>query len=150
MKKLSTLVVLAGAALALVSTGCNKKAAGGKLKIGIVQLVEHVALDASYQGFVDGLKEAGYVDGENITIDYQNAQGEQANCVTIANKLVNDKDDVILAIATPAAQAVANETLLYPKDKATGAQKPIDYPTTPVFAAENNTNYNGRTRQQDY
>ena len=46
----------------------------------------------------------------NISIDYQNAQNEQANCVTIANKLVNDKDDLIFAIATPAAQAVANLT----------------------------------------
>lgn len=80
------------------------------LKIGVIQLVEHKALDASYQGFVAGLKDAGFVDGDNIKIDYQNAQGEQANCVTIANKLVNDKSDLILAIATPAAQAVANIT----------------------------------------
>ncbi len=84
--------------------------AGKVLKIGILQLVEHPALDASYQGFVDGLKEAGYEDGKNITIDYQNAQGEQANCQTVATKFVNDKDDLILAIATPAAQAVANAT----------------------------------------
>ena len=79
-------------------------------KIGIVQLVEHDALDASYRGFVDGLAEAGYYEGKNIVIDYQNAQGEQANCNTIATKLVNDKSDLILAIATPAAQAVANAT----------------------------------------
>lgn len=84
------------------------------LKVGVVQLVEHAALDASYQGFVDGLAEAGYVDGQNISIDYQNAQGEQANCMTIAQKLVNDKDDLILAIATPAAQAVANLTKTIP------------------------------------
>ncbi len=83
-------------------------------KIGVVQLVEHVALDASYRGFVDGLAEEGFVDGQNIKIDYQNAQGEQANCVTIAQKLVNDKDDLILAIATPAAQAVANLTRTIP------------------------------------
>jgi len=84
---------------------------GEKLyKIGIVQLVEHVALDAAYKGFIDGLAENGFVNGQNISIDYQNAQGEQANCVTIAQKLVNDKDDLILAIATPAAQAVANLT----------------------------------------
>lgn len=79
-------------------------------KIGIVQLVEHASLDTAYQGFVDGLKELGYEDGKQIKIDYQNAQGEQANCVTIADKLVNDKNDLILAIATPAAQAVANKT----------------------------------------
>ena len=80
------------------------------LRIGVVQLVEHAALDATYLGFVDGLKEAGFEDGKNITIDFQNAQGEQSNCVTIADKLVNDQSDLILAIATPAAQAVANRT----------------------------------------
>lgn len=79
-------------------------------KIGILQLVEHSALDQANKGFVDGLKEAGYEDGKNITIDYQNAQGEQANCVTISQKFINDKVDLILAIATPAAQAVANLT----------------------------------------
>lgn len=79
-------------------------------KIGVCQLVEHDALDASYQGFIDGLKEAGYVEGENLEIDYQNAQGDQSNCATIATKLVNEKVDLILAIATPAAQAVANAT----------------------------------------
>ncbi|MBO5137742.1 MAG: ABC transporter substrate-binding protein [Spirochaetaceae bacterium] len=86
----------------------QKESSGEKVyKVGIIQLVEHDALDASYKGFVDGLAEAGFVDGQNIKIDYQNAQGEQANCVTIAQKLVNDKSDLILAIATPAAQAVA-------------------------------------------
>lgn len=79
-------------------------------KIGVSQLVEHVALDASYDGFIDGLKEAGYEEGKNITIDYQNAQGDQSNSNTIASKLVNDNVDLILAIATPAAQAVANAT----------------------------------------
>lgn len=99
---------------ALALTGCTKKTDAKVLKIGVIQLVEHPALDSSYKGFVDGLAEAGFVDGKNIVIDYQNAQGEQANCVTIANKLVNDKDDLILAIATPAAQAVANLTTEIP------------------------------------
>ena len=107
MKKITGIVL---AVAALLAAGCQKKAADGVIKVGIIQLVEHSALDATYQGFVDGLAEAGYVDGENIAVDYQNAQGEQANCVTIANKFVNDKDDLILAIATPAAQAVAQLT----------------------------------------
>lgn len=79
-------------------------------KIGVCQLVQHDALDASYKGFIDGLKEAGLEEGKNLKVDYQNAQGEQANCATIASKLVNDQDDLILAIATPAAQACANAT----------------------------------------
>ena len=111
MKK--SLFVLFALACVASFTSCTKKD-DGKLKIGIIQLVEHVALDQSYQGFVDGLKEAGYEDGKNIVIDYQNAQGEQVNCVTIAEKLVNDRDDLILAIATPAAQAVANLTTTIP------------------------------------
>lgn len=85
-----------------------------KVKIGILQLVEHGALDAANKGFVDALAEAGYKDGENIIVDYQNAQGEQANCQTIAQKFINNRSDLILAIATPAAQAVANLTTSIP------------------------------------
>lgn len=111
MKK-SKIIFIASLCVAVIFSSCAKK--DSRIKIGVVQLMEHSALDASYQGFVDGLSEAGYVDGENIVIDYQNAQGEQINCVTIAEKLVNDKDDLILAIATPAAQAVANITTTIP------------------------------------
>ena len=100
-------------AASLITVSCEKKS-GGKIKIGVIQLVEHPALDASYKGFVDGLKAAGYIDGQNIIIDYHNAQGEQINCVTIAEKLVNDNDNLILAIATPAAQSVANLTKKIP------------------------------------
>ena len=89
-------------------------AAGESFTIGVIQLMEHDALDQAYEGFVDGLAEAGYVDGENIVIEYQNAQGEQANCVTIADKLVADRCDLVLAIATPAAQAMANATTEIP------------------------------------
>lgn len=109
MKKM----VLALMVAALCLTSCQKSN-NKVLKIGVVQLVEHSALDANYKGFVDGLAEAGYVDGENIKIDYQNAQGEQANCVTIAQKFVNGKSDLIFAIATPAAQAAANLTKKIP------------------------------------
>lgn len=82
----------------------------GKIKIGILQLVEHDALDQARKGFVDGLEELGLVDGKNIEIDYENAQGEQSNCCLLSNKLINKKSDLILAIATPAAQAIANAT----------------------------------------
>ena len=111
-KSLASLTILLACALAV---SCGGSASGKKVvKIGVVQLVEHAALDASYRGFVDGLKEAGYEDGKNLKIDFQNAQGEQANCSTIAQKLINDKSDIILAIATPAAQAVANLTKKIP------------------------------------
>ena len=82
----------------------------GKIKIGILQLVEHDALDQARKGFVDGLEELGLVDGKNIELDYENAQGEQSNCCLLSNKLINKNADLILAIATPAAQAIANAT----------------------------------------
>ncbi|MDF2843700.1 MAG: transporter substrate-binding protein [Herbinix sp.] len=88
-------------------TGCGTKKV---FKIGVNQYVTHAALDASYQGFVDALKEAGYEDGKNIKIDYQNANADQPTASTIATKLVNDNSDLILAIATPSAQASATAT----------------------------------------
>ena len=126
MKKIA--VLLLGAAVLCGLAGCKRAGKAGEaggaveskkssqklLKVGVIQLVEHAALDANYKGFVDGLAEAGYVNGQNIKIDYQNAQGEQANCVTIAEKLINDRSDLIFAIATPAAQAVANLTKKIP------------------------------------
>lgn len=78
--------------------------------IGIIQLMEHPALDAARVGFVDALEENGYVDGQNIEIKYYNAQNDQSNCQTIAQTLVSNQCDLILAIATPAAQAVATVT----------------------------------------
>lgn len=78
--------------------------------IGIVQLVQHDALDSANKGFVDALKEKGYEDGKNIKIDQQNAQGEQANAQTISKQFADSKKDLIFAIATPAAQAAYNST----------------------------------------
>ena len=75
-------------------------------KIGVLQLIEHAALDAANEGFVAALDDSGI----NYEIDQQNAQGDQTACQTIAEKLVNDGDDLILAIGTPAAQAVAGTT----------------------------------------
>lgn len=83
-------------------------------KIGIIQFTEHPALDDAYKGFIEGLAAAGFEDGKNITIEFQSAQNEPANCVTIADKMINDKCDLILAIATPAAQALANKTTEIP------------------------------------
>lgn len=81
-------------------------AADKTFKIGVLQLVQHAALDATNEGFFAALDEAGI----KYEVDQQNASGEQSNCQTIAEKLVNDGDDLILAIATPAAQAVAGVT----------------------------------------
>ena len=87
-------------------TTAAKTADGKQYKIGVLQLVQHTALDASNKGFIQALDDAGL----NYTVDQQNASGDQPTCQTIASKLVNDGDDLILAIATPAAQAVAGAT----------------------------------------
>lgn len=94
--------------------GAEAAGDGETFRIGVIQLAEHPALDASYEGFMEGLKEAGFEDGKNLTVDYQNAQGDQSNCLTIAEKFVNDGVDLILAIATPAAQAAASKTTEIP------------------------------------
>lgn len=75
-------------------------------RIGVLQLVQHAALDKANEGFFAALDEAGI----KYDVDQQNASGEQSNCQTIAEKLVNDGNDLILTIATPAAQAVAGVT----------------------------------------
>lgn len=77
------------------------------VSIGILQYVEHPALDAATEGFEDYLKDNGYADAK---IDFKSAQGEIANCTSIAQKFVNDGVSLIFAVATPAAQAAANET----------------------------------------
>lgn len=83
-------------------------------KIGIAKLMDHPALNKSESGFVDALKDKGYVDGENIEIDYQNGQGETSNLNTIATQFVGNSVDLIFAIATPAAQSCAGQTTEIP------------------------------------
>lgn len=78
------------------------------LKIGVIQFIEHGSLNQAYDGFVKRLNDRGYIEGENLKIDLQNGQGEQANCQTIAGQFAVSDYDLILAIATPAAQAAAN------------------------------------------
>ena len=79
-------------------------------RIGIAQITEHPALDAARAGFIDGMEELGYVAGENVQYDLYSAQGDMSIAQTIAQKLVIDDVDLILAIATPMAQTVANAT----------------------------------------
>ena len=109
MKNLSKMLVIV-VALSILLVSQVAFAQDDVINIGVLQLVEHASLDDSYRGFVDALEDAGYEDGKNIKIDYQNAQGDQANLVTMSERFVKDKVDLILAIATPAAQAVAAAT----------------------------------------
>ena len=108
MKRILSLTLIAVIALTAF-TACN----GGKddvIDIGIIQIVEHESLDEVRNSFIKSLAAKGYVDGENIKIDFQSAQGDTNNLTTIAQKFRNDNKDIVVAIATPSAQIMANET----------------------------------------
>lgn len=79
------------------------------LKIGLVQMMEHPSLDEIREAFLAELKAQGY-DDSKVVIDYQNGQGDMGTLNTIAQKFVGDGVDMIVAIATPAAQAAAAAT----------------------------------------
>ncbi|MGL4736535.1 MAG: ABC transporter substrate binding protein [Cellulosilyticaceae bacterium] len=92
-----------------IFVGCTGEEETG-LSIGIVQIVEHPSLDTIRESIVGELATLGYKVGENLNINYQNAQGDQSNLNSICQKFVNDKVDLIIAIATPSAQAAAAAT----------------------------------------
>ncbi|NLA26984.1 MAG: ABC transporter substrate-binding protein, partial [Firmicutes bacterium] len=109
MKRFSLFLLLG---LLLVSlflfSGCTGPEAG--IKIGIMQILDHTALNAARDSFIEALSDEGFVEGDNITLDIQNAHGEITTASTIAEGFVADKVDLILAIATPTAQAAYNAT----------------------------------------
>jgi putative ABC transport system substrate-binding protein len=117
-KSFKFLALLLTVVMLIGLTGCSDTAASGsktkKFTIGIVQFMEHVALDKAREGFIAALKDNGYVDGENVQFDIQNAQGEQSNLSTISDRFVSNKVDLVLAIATPAAQSIAGKTTEIP------------------------------------
>ena len=114
MTKLIKSVALGAAALGiLVFAGCGsspQETGEPHYKIGIVQLVEHSALDDASRGFVDGLKTRGFEEGKNVAIDRQNAQADQSNLQNIVQRFISDKVNLICAIATPSVQSAANAT----------------------------------------
>ena len=83
-------------------------------KIGVIQLVEHKSLDIIYNSFKDELKNLGYVDGENVKITFQNAQGDMSNITSIVQGFEGDKQDVVVGIATPVAQGAMSLTKTTP------------------------------------
>ncbi len=109
--------------MAFAAAGCGggdkkadapKKDAAKVYNVGIVQLVEHQALDDSRKGFIEGMKKKGFEEGKNVKYDMQNAQADQSNLQTIAQRFVNNNVDLICAIATPSAQTMANATKTIP------------------------------------
>ena len=117
-KKFMTVLMILVLSMAMM-TGCGSSdqgevPQGETFKVGILQLMEHPSLNTIRESIIEGLSEAGYVDGENLEIDYKNGQNDMTNMKTIAQTFVADKCDVIVAIATPAAQAVLSETTEIP------------------------------------
>ena len=107
--KLIKNMILIGLVGISVLTGCGSKE-DDKIKIGISQIVEYSALDENREGFIKALEDNGYKDGENIDIDFQNAQGDIATTQTIAKNFVSQNKDLIYAISTPSAQSAYNST----------------------------------------
>ena len=105
-------VGICGLMAAGVIAGCgnNSGSSGnsGKMKVGVVQIVQHPALDESNKGFVDALNESGLKD--KIEIDQQNAQGDQSNLRSIANRFVSGDYKLIAAISTHKKKKIANAT----------------------------------------
>lgn len=123
MKKKLSLLLALGMVLTLAACGASGAPAGteaaptagadpaaqGKVyKVGICQLVQHEALDAATQGFMDKLTEL--LGEDNVVFDLQNASGDNATCGTIVNAFVSDNVDLIMANATAALQAAAAAT----------------------------------------
>jgi len=102
MKNLSILLLVV---ILMVVGTVFSVAAAKPLVIGITQIVEHPALDAARDGFKEALEEAGFKEGIDVVYDLQNAQGDFTNAISIAQKFKDDKVDLIVAIATPTAQA---------------------------------------------
>ncbi|HEL2303783.1 TPA: ABC transporter substrate-binding protein [Streptococcus suis] len=107
VKKLATISVASMGLLTLAAcSSSSEQASSDVVKVGVLQYMEHESLTAAREGFVAELEANGYKEGEKLVLDYQNAQGEQANLQTISEQLI-DGNDIVLAIATPSAQSLA-------------------------------------------
>lgn len=107
VKKLATISVASMGLLTLAAcSSSSEQASSDVVKVGVLQYMEHESLTAARKGFVAELEANGYKEGEELVLDYQNAQGDQANLQTISEQLI-DGNDIVLAIATPSAQSLA-------------------------------------------
>ncbi|WP_339159004.1 ABC transporter substrate-binding protein [Paenibacillus sp. FSL W8-0186] len=130
-KKIGVFMVIAAMLITVIGCGSNNAGGGSNTgnaanqgnaeagapadtskesyKVAISQIVEHPSLDATREGFLAALKDAGIVEGENLKLDYNNAQGDPTNNLTIAQKIAGEKYDLVLGIATPPAQALVGQ-----------------------------------------
>lgn len=123
VKVLIGICLIAGLAVMLVLSGCSSSTpattaastpttppttVAKTYKIGLTQFATHPAADAGRQGFKDALKAAGFVEGTNVTYDYQNPEGDSAMGNTIARKFVDEKVNMIFSFGTGVSQAAVN------------------------------------------
>lgn len=112
MKKRMLSMMVAATMVMTMLAGCgSSEGSGESYTIGISQFAEHGSLDNCREGFIEGLAEAGIVEGENLTIEYKNAAADMATASQISSGFVSDKVDLICAIATPSAQAAYNAAM---------------------------------------
>jgi len=112
MKKLILTAAATLTAMTFVA-GCANQGGttdDGMINVGILQIIDHPALDAARNGFINGLADEGWTEGENITFNPYNAQGDMSNANTMAQHIVESGVDLILGIATPTSQALMNAT----------------------------------------
>ena len=119
MKKLKLFVAVMVMAVAttLALAGCEGSAVAsddGMINIGMLQIIDHPALDDARNGFINGLAEQGWIEGENVNFHPFNAQGDMSNANTMSQHIVDMGVDLILGIATPTSQALANATYTIP------------------------------------
>jgi putative tryptophan/tyrosine transport system substrate-binding protein len=106
MKKLNVLLAIVIVFTSLSSFAQDKK----MIRIGVTQIVSHPALDGDQKGFESALNASGFKEGVNVIYDRQNAQGDMNKANAIAQKFIDEKVDLIHAIATPTTQAVVKIT----------------------------------------
>lgn len=99
---------------ALLGTLFPPALAADSAVVAVSQIVEHPALDACRQGLLDGLRDAGFKEGHNLVFRFQTAQGNPATAAQIAKQFVGENPDVLVGIATPSAQTLANATKTIP------------------------------------
>lgn len=109
LKKAGVGIAALMAGILLAACSSESSAEDGTVHVGVLQFMEHDSLSSARKGFLAELEDAGYVEGENLIVDYQNAQGDQSNLQSMSQQLAGE-NDVLLAIATPAAQSLANQT----------------------------------------
>ncbi len=112
MKRRKMLLMLS--LLMPLSLGTLSWADNDQKHVAITAIVEHPALDQARQGIIDELKESGFEEGKNLTLQFQSAQGNSATAAQIAKKYAGDRPDVAIGIGTPSAQALLASTRTVP------------------------------------